>query len=134
MADLNKKYLDYDFAVLIADDQKFMLRNLERYFKEYFTIITADTLEAAKDALNSHNIGVVVSDHQMLDGQGIELLEFIRDNFNEIRRIVITADRREQIVIDMMGDDLADSFVFKPTVKPQLHQAIAEQSEIYLRK
>lgn len=134
MADLNKKYHDAGFAILLADDQKFMLKNLERYFKEYFSVITASTLEEAKEAITLHNVGIVVSDHQMLDGQGIELLEYIRDQHNDIRRIVITADRREQVVIDLMNDDLGHSFVFKPTVKPQLHQAIAEQSEIYLQK
>jgi len=133
MVDLEKQYLDLDVAILIADDQKFMLKNLERYFKKYFNVTTASTFEQAKDILNSTPIGVAVSDHQMVDGQGIMLLEYIRDNFADTRGILITADRHEQVVIDMMDAKLAQSFVFKPTDKGKLHQAIAEQMEIYLK-
>ena len=122
-----------NFSILIADDQKFMLKNLERYFAKFFNVLTASTLEEGINHLSNNIVAVVVSDHQMAEGQGIALLEYIRDNQDQVRRIVITADRHEQTVIDMMGKKLAHSFVFKPTVKAQLHQAVAEQSEIFLR-
>lgn len=134
MVDLEKPYLNHDFSVLIADDQKLMLKNLERYFSKYFNILTASSFEEGKSHLSRSNIGVLVSDHQMAEGQGLELLEYVRDNYNHIRRIVITADRHEQVVIDMMRNDLAVSFVFKPIIKSQLHLAVAEQSEIYLQQ
>jgi len=134
MVDLERSFLQEKFAILLADDQKFMLKNLERYFATFFNVATAATLEEAKIQLQQQTIGVVVSDHQMAGGQGIALLEFIRDTYPEVRRILITADRHEQVVIDMMRSEMAHSFVFKPTVKVQLHQALAEQSEIYLKQ
>ena len=131
--DLEKSYLDQDWGILLADDQKFMIKNLERYFKKYFKVYSATTLEMAKNLLASENIAVVISDHQMLDGQGIELLKYVRDNYTHIRKVVITADRHEQVVVDMIADGMAHSFVYKPTVKQQLHQAIVDQIQAFLK-
>ncbi len=130
--DLDKSYRTCGFAVLLADDQKFMIKNLERYFVNFFDIQSAATLDEAKSILQTQKIAVVVADHQMLNGQGLDLLELVRDEYSNIRRIIITADRDEQLVIDMMRGKLAHSFVYKPTVKPQLHSAVASQIEIFL--
>ena len=129
---LDRKYTDQKYGILLADDQKFMIKNLERYFVNFFHVFSATTFEEAVDAIQNNQIAVVVADHQMLDGEGLKLLEYVRDNFAIIRRVVITADRHEQLVIDMMRDRLAHSFVYKPTVKPQLHHAVAIQMDIYL--
>ncbi len=130
--DLEKVYKELDYAILIADDQKFMIKNLERYFVKFFNVKSATDLEQAIAAVDTEKIAVVIADHQMLDGQGLSLLEYVRDNHDQVRRVVITADRHEQLVIDMMRDKLAHSFVYKPTVKPQLHHAVANQMDIFL--
>lgn len=124
-------FRDQDFYLLFADDQAFMLTNLKRYFKNYYNVLTASTLEEARQHMDEYRVGIVVSDHQMAEGHGLDLLQYVVEQHPITRRVIITADRTEGFVIDMINKGLAHSFAYKPTVKDQLHVVINEQATIF---
>ncbi|MDH5401732.1 MAG: response regulator [Candidatus Heimdallarchaeota archaeon] len=129
-----ESYLNYEFEILFADDQKFMLKNLERYFKKFVKVALATTVDEAKKILETKKIAVIISDHQMADGHGIEALEFILDRFPQIRRIILTADRHEETVMELISKKLAQAIVYKPLVKEQLEVVVRNQVNEFIEE
>ena len=100
--------------VLYIDDEDEML-DLVRSFMEMggeFIVDTEKEPHNALDRLSKSSYDAIISDYQMSSMNGIELLEEIRSNSDDIPFILFTGKGREEIVIEALNRG-ADGYVQK---------------------
>lgn len=123
-------YKDQNFILLLVDDHKFVIKGLQRFFKADFKVEIATSKDEALKFLQSKEVGVCVCDQHMPDG--VEILETIREKYQKTRRIMLTSDRHEDTLLDALGENLANSVVYKPYDKAKLKVVVIEQVKLYL--
>lgn len=78
--------------VLFIDDEPLILRSVERMMarNDRFQCFFAERATAALDVMEHQDIDIVVSDYDMPECNGLELLGMLRAAHNEIVRIMMT--------------------------------------------
>ncbi len=91
--------------ILLVDDE-LQLLEITKAFLENLTEIDAETALSAVEAIQmmqTVRYDAVVSDYQMPEMDGIELLRWIRTNQNQIPFILFTGKGREEVVIEALN-------------------------------
>jgi PAS domain S-box-containing protein len=101
-------------SVLLVEDDRNLLVITREYLEKKGTISVHTVISAgeALDLLGMRNYDVIVSDYQMPDMNGIELLKHLRASGNDIPFIIFTGRSREQVVIEALNNG-ADFFLQK---------------------
>ncbi|MDD3398566.1 MAG: PAS domain S-box protein [Candidatus Methanomethylophilaceae archaeon] len=105
---------DNGFRILYVDDEPGLLE-LGKIFLEMNQGIIVDTASGPHEALTrmeSHRYGVVVSDYQMPEMDGIEFLKKLRGDGNDVPFIIFTGKGREEVVIEALNNG-ADFYLQK---------------------
>jgi two-component system response regulator YesN len=79
--------------ILLIDGSKLITNYLDRMLEkqiQHLNIFCADTVEKAKSILSKENIQVLISEIQMPDGNGFDLIEFVNENYPQIKSILIS--------------------------------------------
>lgn len=101
-------------TILVVDDEE-MLRNLLRKIlvKEGYRVLTSSSAPEALEKLSSESIDLVISDVQMPEMDGFELLKALKKDYPQIGVIVMTAYGDAYTVRDalLLG---ADEYITKP--------------------
>jgi len=89
-------------SVLYADDEAMLLDVTKLYLDRTgeFCVTTADSGSSALDLLASTQFDAVISDYQMPEMDGIELLKHVRAAFPNLPFIMFTGKGREEIAIE----------------------------------
>ena len=101
-------------TILIVDDDPLNLRLLERLLKREFTVITADDAKAALEILETEQISLLITDQQMPQMSGIELLQKSRAINEQMVRMMVTANRDSKTFIDAIRGAGAVRVITKP--------------------
>ncbi|MCX6698722.1 MAG: response regulator [Methanomicrobiales archaeon] len=101
-------------SVLLIEDDRDMLGITRTYLtkKGAISVHTAISAGEALGLLRTRNYDVIVSDYQMPDMNGIELLKDLRAAGNDIPFIIFTGRSREQVVIEALNNG-ADFYLQK---------------------
>lgn len=94
------------FSLLYVDDEPGLLE-IGKLFLETtgeFSVTTALSGEEALGQLALHDFDAVVSDYQMPEKDGLELLKSVRKSFGNIPFILFTGKGREEIVIEAINN------------------------------
>jgi two-component system probable response regulator PhcQ len=79
------------FRLLLVDDSRNVLRSLERTFRdEGYEILKASSARQALMILESETVDMIISDENMPELSGTELLRLVREKRPDIIRIMIT--------------------------------------------
>lgn len=99
--------------VLIADDEKSMLKILSTYFeREGFNVITANNGDEALKKFHSNKVDLAILDWMMPEISGIEVCEYIKANSN-IKVLILTAKSENDDEIEALNCG-ADEYIKKP--------------------
>ena len=78
--------------ILIVDDEQSMQEFLEIFFRrEGYDVTVAQDVATGTLCLETEDFDLVISDMQMPDGSGLDLLQVVRDNCPATMTIMITA-------------------------------------------
>ncbi|MEM7194701.1 MAG: response regulator [Pseudomonadota bacterium] len=82
-----------DFAILFVDDEEMARKYFVRAYSADFYILTADCVDSAKEVLAKHSdeIGVLITDQRMPGDPGVVLLDYVRQRYPHIVRLLTTA-------------------------------------------
>jgi DNA-binding NtrC family response regulator len=111
-------------TILCVDDEPDILIVLSEYLtNEGFTVLTADSGEAALGIIKSNKIDLVLLDMAMPKMNGIETLTEIKNIKADVPAIMITAYRDAEKVVDAFRLGAFDC-IFKPFDLKYLRKAI----------
>lgn len=79
-------------SLLIVEDEKLQREILQDFLsRKGYQLYLSESLEGAKKLLQEKDINLVLLDWKLPDGDGLDLLEFIKQNYPHIPVIMITA-------------------------------------------
>ncbi|MHA1910051.1 MAG: PAS domain S-box protein [Candidatus Kariarchaeaceae archaeon] len=91
----------------MCDDDKRMLTMSKEYLNRMdpsLNVICVNTVDAAIEIVDSQNIDLIVSDYQMPDRDGLDLLRHLRiEKQNYIPFIIFTGQSREEVAIEALN-------------------------------
>ncbi len=90
-------------SILLVDDDEKLMRSLARTFDEnQFVVHQAVSAAEAMVILNHNSIDVLICDNQMVGINGTRLLSFVRKNYPNTLRFMLTGDisRSQTVVVE----------------------------------
>ena len=100
--------------VLIVDDERSMQEFLEIFFRrEGYDVTTVGDVSSATLCLENDDFDLLVTDMQMPDGSGLDLLRVVRESSQETVTVVITAFATTDSAIAAMKEGAYD-YITKP--------------------
>jgi DNA-binding NtrC family response regulator len=122
-------------GVLYVDDEINNLNSFKAAFRRDFEIYTAQSAREGRRILDSHEIGVIITDQRMPGMTGIEFLESILTVYPDTIRILLTGFSDINAVMDAINRGQVYKYLVKPWQNDELKLYIQNALEIYhLRK
>ncbi len=119
---------DEKFNILIVDDEEEVLRALKRTLeraKEFDANISlASDAEEAKEKLSRNDFDLVLSDYNMPKMNGVQLLQWVKDEFPDIVRIIITGYSDLDTARDAINEANVHNYIEKPWDNKALRDTI----------
>jgi len=101
-------------SILIVEDDKDLLARLAEISKELSQdVFTADCIANAWALLKAQVIDLMVLDVSLPDGNGIEMLKQVRDDYPILKVIIITGSKDINYVVEALRYD-ANDYLLKP--------------------
>ena len=124
-----------ELGVLYVDDEINNLNSFKAAFRRDFEIYTASSAKEGRKILDSHEIGVIITDQRMPGMTGIEFLESILPIYPDTIRILLTGFSDINAVMDAINRGQVYKYLVKPWQNDELKLYIQNALEIYhLRK
>lgn len=110
-----------DIKVLCVEDEEFIRENQVDYLKRFFkTIYEASNAKEALEIIENENPHLVISDIEMSDMNGLDMIRLIRKNNKEIKFIVLSAYSNKEYLLDAI-----DLGLVKYLIKPIDHETFS---------
>ncbi len=122
--------------LLVVDDEEIAVRSMERILnKEGYTVVTANSGEAAFKELNKSSFDVVITDLKMKGIDGIDVLEKAKSKYPDAQVIMITGHASVETAVETIKKGASD-YIKKPikldevrsVVKKALEKKISDRS------
>ena len=101
-------------TLLIVDDEPAIVALLTEQLSPEFDIATASTAEQARRALRECPVDVVLTDLQLPDGTGIQLLDWIHQTAPGTARVLLTGTARIEDAADAINCSRIHRMLLKP--------------------
>jgi PAS domain S-box-containing protein len=98
--------VDGEIRVLHVDDEPALLEVTEQFLRQEDERIAVETATSPQEGLvllDENGFDVVVSDYQMPGMNGLELLETLREDDNQMPFIIFTGHGREEVAVDALN-------------------------------
>jgi len=95
-----------EIKILLVDDEPDLLEQGEIFLEredDRFQIDTSTKVEEAMEMLEENDYDAVASDYKMPDKDGIDLLEWLRENENDIPFIILTGRGDEEVAMKALN-------------------------------
>ena len=116
-------------TILLVDDDPLSLKMLERLLKRQFRVLTAPDGKRALELLEKEPISLILTDQDMPEMSGIELLQKSRLINERIVRMVVTANRDSKTFIEALRQAGAVRVITKPWEPDKVSRAVCEALE-----
>lgn len=119
-------------TVLFVDDEALILDFLEDAFAEDYHVLRAQSGDEALRLLEENPVAVIITDQRMVGMTGVELLSIVQERYPETVRLLMTAFRDVEDVIEAVNRGHIYQFLHKPLKDVELRQ-ILDQAMRYRR-
>jgi DNA-binding NtrC family response regulator len=111
-------------AVLLVDDEKPLLDVFAAALSPHFDITTATTAREADFILQKKTFKVVVADHLMPGGNGMNFLVRAREEFPHMQRILVTGYMKPEMLLRSVNEAALFRYLLKPVSMPELLKVV----------
>jgi diguanylate cyclase (GGDEF)-like protein len=116
-------------SLLVVDDEPYVLTTLSLLLAAEFEVLTAASVHAAQELLSQRPVDVVLADHKLPQGTGVELLEWVRQNHPRTVRLLMTGYAEVEDAIAAINRGRVYYFVPKPWRNEELQQILRNAAE-----
>ncbi|WP_419797372.1 MAG: HD domain-containing phosphohydrolase [Terasakiella sp.] len=118
--------------VLLVDDEPRLLKSLSRHLKRQFDLYTAESgIVALELARTQGPFAVIVSDMNMPEMTGVELLESMHAKYPDTVRMMLTGNADQETPIHAINQGQIFRFFNKPVAIESLEKGIADALRQY---
>lgn len=119
--------LEENTRILVVDDFSTMRRIIKNILRQlgYNNVVEADDGTTAWDVLNKDRIEFIISDWNMPQMTGIELLRKVRDSdeFGDLPFLMVTAEAQQENIIEAVQAGVSN-YIVKPFTADVMKQKI----------
>ncbi len=121
-------------VVLLVEDDPAMMRLTSRMLKPHYRIVRAADLESATIAMEEHDVQVMVCDHMLPDGLGLDFLAALRTRRAAPVGILITGYSEETLAIKAANSGAVFRYLKKPFPASALLQTVQDALRHHQRR
>jgi diguanylate cyclase (GGDEF)-like protein len=114
----------YKCSALVVDDDPGVLALLAAQLAVDFEVITAASAEQARTLLAQRTVDIVLTDLQLPDETGIQLLDWVRRTTPRTARVLLTGTARLEDAVDAINHTQVHRLVLKPWRAEDLLQTL----------
>ncbi len=118
-------------AVLIVDDEQPLLEVFREALSPHFDIVTATSAREAEFALHKRAFKVIIADHLMPGGNGMNLLVRAREEFPRMQRILVTGYMKPEMLMRSVNEAALYRYLLKPVSLPELVKTVTEAAKLH---
>lgn len=104
----------YRCTVLIVDDEPAVLALLQNQLAADFDLLTATSAAQARQLIADRSVDIVLTDLQLKDSSGTQLLEWIHKHHPQIGRVLLTGTARIEDTVDAINCCRIHRLILKP--------------------
>lgn len=134
--DIPPDALDRRLRILFVDDEEAVLRVATRLAsKEGWDATVASGSGEALHLLEKEPISVIITDYNMAEMNGIELLSLVRERWPDVARVLMTGDADEDVLERAVNQAGITRFIRKPWNPVEVRSVVEEVGEqVLLRR
>ena len=118
-------------AVLIVDDDAFMLKVLHRVLQKEYTLYQAESSEEAVEVLRGRHVKAILCDHILPGQSGLDFLTALKQRNPQIKSVLFSAALETNLFIKAINEGQIFRFVKKPASPADIQQAVREAVRQY---
>ncbi|HEX3773199.1 MAG TPA: ATP-binding protein [Polyangiaceae bacterium] len=120
--------------VLFVDDDESNLIVCREACGDEFSVLTAESADAALEILKSHEVGAIIADQRMPGTTGVALLERVHSEYPDTVRLLITAYSDIRAAIDAINCGHVRRYLKKPWLPEELRNEVRDALDAYRMK
>ena len=118
-------------AVLLVDDEKALLDVFTAALSPIFDITTATTAREADFILQTKRFKVVVADHLMPGGNGMNFLVRAREEFPHMQRVLVTGYMKPEMLLRSVNEAALFRYLLKPVAIGELIKVVQDATKAH---
>jgi DNA-binding NtrC family response regulator len=118
-------------AVLIVDDEKPLLGVYAAALGPYFDVTTASNAREADFILQKKSFKVVVADHLMPGGNGMNFLVRAREEFPHMQRVLVTGYMKPEMLLRSVNEAALFRYLLKPVAMTELVKVVQDAAKAH---
>jgi diguanylate cyclase (GGDEF)-like protein len=111
-------------SVLVVDDEPYILSALTAILKSDYDVVVAENAETAQRIFADRAPDIILSDLRMPRVNGIQLLEWVRQNHPKTVRLLMTGFGELDDAVEAINRGQIFRYMFKPWKEDQLHEML----------
>ena len=118
-------------AVLLVDDEQALLDVFVAALSPFFEITTATNAREADFILQKKPFKVVVADHLMPGGNGMNFLVRAREEFPHMQRILVTGYMKPEMLLRSVNEAALFRYLLKPVSMHELIKVVQDAAKAH---
>lgn len=118
-------------AVLLVDDEKPLLDVFAAALNPFFDVTTASNAREADFTLQKKAFKVVIADHLMPGGNGMNFLVRAREEFPHMQRILVTGYMKPEMLLRSVNEAALFRYLLKPVSMPELVKVVHDAAKAH---
>lgn len=118
-------------AVLLIDDEAPILEMFSLALEPHFEIATASSVREAEFLLHKRAFKVVVADHLMPGGNGMNFLVRAREEYPHMQRIMVTGYMRPELLLQSVNEAALFRYLVKPVSLDELVKIVQDAAKAH---
>lgn len=118
-------------AILLVDDEKPLLDVFSAALSPLFEVSTATNAREADFLLQKKTFKVVVADHLMPGGNGMNFLVRAREEFPHTQRVLVTGYMKPEMLLRSVNEAALFRYLLKPVSMSELVKVVQDAAKAY---
>lgn len=118
-------------AILLVDDEKALLEVFAAALSPYFEVSTASHAREADFILQKKSFKVIVADHLMPGGNGMNFLVRAREEFPHTQRVLVTGYMKPEMLLRSVNEAALFRYLLKPVSITELVKVVHDAAKAH---
>lgn len=118
-------------AILLIDDEKSLLDVFAAALSPQFEVTTATSVREADFILHKQSFKVVVADHLMPGGNGMNFLVRAREEYPHMQRILVTGYMKPEMLLRSVNEAALFRYLLKPVPMAELLKVVGDAAKAH---
>lgn len=118
-------------AILVVDDEQPLLEIFRAALAPMFDVTTATSAREADYILQKRAFKVLVADHLMPGGNGMNLLVRAREEFPHMQRVLVTGYMKPEMLLRSVNEAALFRYLLKPVTLTELTKVVQDAARAH---